>query len=457
MATSIPPLVKYSLPSAGSKQQTAPTANGVPPVVQFSLPQQAQGQSQTPQGQTNSPVPLQTGIPGQPSNIPVKGSTGSLANVGKNLEALPGAIEGAGNTLLPILGDIGGDFEGTNQKTVLQQGGDAVQSALSAALLIPGAQPEDLAAKAGLEGLTARIGANAATGGLIGASGAVGEGKSGTQIAEQGLLGAGLGGIAGGASSLLKALTPAQKLQSAIEDATPAYNPKLIGEQPVKEGGLLSGRTVIPTTPNTEAGTELSKVPNYPSTGTALEKYQSIEPVIATKGQALDQSLKNENVLRPPQELKSIINRAVNETAQNSVLLQKSDPIVTNYLRVAGRAINQNEGTLYGERQVVKALDNAYEDAGGKYSNNKPLDQIHRAARNALITDMESKATNTGVRASLKEMSNLYNAQDVLKEKAMKEGGSKLEQAMKSHPIISKVAKTGLGLTGLGQVLHFIP
>lgn len=441
--------------SQGVQYDTPAYAKKVAEAYQQLKSQQPQTQSQT-QGST-TPTPLQTGIPGQPSNIPAKGSTASLANVGANLKALPGAVAGAANAFLPILGDIGGDFQGTNKKTVLQQGGDAVQSLLSAAMLIPGAQPEDLALKAGLEGLTARLGANAAAGGLIGASNAVGQGKSASQVGVQGLLGAGLGGLAGGAGALLKAVTPAEKLQSAIEDATPSYSPKIIGEQPIKEGGILSKRKVIPNSSNIDAGTELSKVPNYPVKGTALEKYQAIEPEIAKKGQALDQSLKNENVLRPPQELKSLVQKAVTKVAQNSVLLQKADPAVTNYLRVSGRAIDQNEGTLYGERQVVKDLDNAYEDAGGKYSNNKPLDQIHRAARTALINDMEAKATNTGVKASLKEMSNLYNAQDTLKDKAMKEGGSKLEQAMKNHPIVSKVAKTGLGLTGLGQVLHFIP
>jgi len=102
-------------------------------------------------------------------------------------------------------------------------------------------------------------------------------------------------------------------------------------------------------------------------------------------------------------------------------------------------------------------LDNAYEDAGGKYSNNKPLDQVHRSARNALIADMESKATNTEVQASLKGMKNLYNAEDALKQKAMKEGGSKLERAIKAHPVVSKVGGLVGRYTGLDAALHLLP
>lgn len=414
--------------------------------------------TQSPSTSTSKPTTPDTlapSNPGHPAVIPAHGSTPSLSALKQNLANLPGQAAQATNAVLPILGDVGGDINGSNSKTALEQGGDAVQSALSAALLIPGAQPEDLAAKAGLEGVTARIGANAATGGLIGASNAVGQGKSGGQVAEQGLLGAGLGGIGGASSGLIKALTPAQKLQSFIDDATPSYSSKIIGEQPVKEG-LLS-RSVVPTSQNIEAGTELSKVPNYPTTGTNLEKYQAIEPVIAQKGQALDASLKAENVLRPPKELSKIIKDALTTTGDNSYLLQKSDPLIKNYQRVADNAIKNNEGTLYGERQVVKTLDNAYESAGGKYGNNKALDQLHRAARTALINDMESKATNTGVKASLKEMSNLYNAQDILLDKAKSEGGTAIQRLAKNNPLASKAVGLLGRYTGLDAALHLLP
>lgn len=408
----------------------------------------SQGENTTPSSQ-NGPQTQATSITTNNIGVPIGG------NLKSNLAALPGALEGAGNAALPITGDIYNDIKGTNQKSALEQGGDAVQSALSAALLIPGAQPEDLAAKAGLTGLTARIGANAATGGLIGASNAIGQGKSAGQVATQGVEGAVGGGVLGGVSGLLKSPSVEEKLQSAIQDATPSYSSKIIGEQPIKEG-LLS-RSVVPTSQNVEAGTELSKVPNYPISGTNLEKYQAIEPVIAQKGQALDASLKSENVLRPPKELSKIVKDALTTTGDNSYLLQKSDPLIKNYQRVADNAIKNNEGTLYGERQVVKTLDNAYESAGGKYGNNKALDQLHRAARTALINDMELKATNTGVKASLKEMSNLYNAQDTLLDKAKSEGGTAIQRLVKNNPLASKAVGLLGRYTGLDAAIHLLP
>lgn len=251
--------------------------------------------------------------------------------------------------------------------------------------------------------------------------------------------------------------------ETAIKDATPAYNKKLIGKGSsmvdgvprIQEGGGLTKiRKVTATKSEIEAGKELAKVKGYPTKGTALEKYNYIEPEIARRGEAMQVSLANEKILRPPKEVSKLIRDAVNKASKDSLLLQKADPIVKNYLRVAERAIKQSDGTLAGELRVRQILDNAYDDAGGKYMQNKGLDQIHRAARNALNDDLEAKAINTAVKAELKAMSNLYKAMDTLQDKAMNEGGSALEQAMKNHPVATKATKTVGNLTGLGGIVN---
>lgn len=277
------------------------------------------------------------------------------------------------------------------------------------------------------------------------------------------------------AQATRNAAMEAESKQSAIADATPAYNKTMIGKGSssvqvtapdgtittvprVQEGGgVLKMRTVTPTASEIAAGHELTTIPNYPVKGTALEKFNAIEPEIASRAKAMETSLKNEGVLRPPKEIAKIVRDAVNTASQDSLLLQKSDPIVANYMRVTKRAIAQSDGTLSGELKVRQALDNAYDDAGGKYNDNKGLDQIHRAARNALNDDIEAKATNTEVKAALKSQSNLYKAADVLQDKARAEGGSALEQAMKAHPITSKVIKAGVRTAGLGAGLHLVP
>jgi hypothetical protein len=258
------------------------------------------------------------------------------------------------------------------------------------------------------------------------------------------------------------------RIRSGIADATPSYSPKMIGEQAtvkapdgttvprINEGGIVKGRTVNPSQAEIEAGTQLARTSSYNPGGTALEKMNAGYGEISNVAEGLDRSLKSENVLRAPQQVMKVVRDAVNEASQNSLLLQRTDPIVVNYLRVAQRAIDQSDGTLDGEWNVRKILDQAYEDAGGKYGNNKGLDQIHRASRNALLDDMESYSNNTGVKSAMGEMKNLYNAVDVLQDKAKAEGGSAWERFSKRHKTVMKLLPKIAEGAGLGSVMHLV-
>lgn len=161
----------------------------------------------TPQTQTESTPPPATGTTQTPSTD--KGFWGNLTSGN-----LLGAAGDAGNFLFPIVGDVGGDISGTNKKTVLQQAGDLGTSALSAiaaASLLPesviGAGATGLIGGltgAGAETALGRIGSQAAFGGAMGLTGALGQGQTDpTKIAESTALGGATGGIVGGASELL--------------------------------------------------------------------------------------------------------------------------------------------------------------------------------------------------------------------------------------------------------------
>lgn len=256
--------------------------------------------------------------------------------------------------------------------------------------------------------------------------------------------------------------------QSAIKDATPVYNPKLISDPfvngvPRIQGGkgLTGGREVTPTPLNTRAGEALSKVPNYPATGTALDKYNAVQPEIAAQAKALTKSLESENILRPPKEIVKIVNDAVRGVSDESLLLQKADPAIAQYMRVAKNAVATNDGTLAGELKVRQAMDAAYKNARGKLafgdSKISALDEIHTAARDALNKDMIEKAQNTDVKASLQTQWDLNRGADELLAKAEAEGNSKIEQLMKANPVTTKVLKAGVKATGLGLGLHLLP
>ncbi len=365
-----------------------------------------------------------------------------------------------------------GDAEGTG---VLALSGGALQGGVEAASAGGIGQGILTGAKIG-----AGFGAAGSVADSMSQNGSVGD------VVKSGIKGAAVGGLVGGAvggaggltgkltditdklgTQSTKGASTSDITKSAVNDTTPSYNKSLIGESGIKnpdgtitprvsEAKGLKTRTVNPTTSEVAAGNELATVKGYDPKATSLDKYNTVQDEISSRAKSFEQSLKNESVLRPPKEVMKVIKDAVNTASENSLLLQKTDPVVKNYLRVAQRAITQEDGTLAGERAVQKTLDNAYEDAGGKYSNNKALDQVHRSARNALIDDMESHAQTTEVKASLKSMRNLYNASDVLQDKAKLEGGSKLEQLMKKYPVTTKIAKAVGKPLGIGEAVHMI-
>ncbi len=257
-----------------------------------------------------------------------------------------------------------------------------------------------------------------------------------------------------------------------LKDATPDYSKKLISEPDIKnadgtitprvqEGGFIKGRTVTPKPLELQAAAELSKVKDYPINGTSLEKYQAVQPEIASRGEGLMTSLKNENILRPPQQIAKVVSDAINKVPGDSLLLQKSDPVIGNYMRVAKTAIEKADGTLAGELKVRQMLDAAYKNARGKmaFGSDKlsALDDIHTAARDALNQDIIAKAKSTDVKASLKAQWDLMRASDVLRNKAEAEAGSSIGRFAQKNPIATKIIKGAGRAAGVGMGVHVIP
>jgi hypothetical protein len=207
-----------------------------------------------------------------------------------------------------------------------------------------------------------------------------------------------------------------------------------------------------------DAANALGNVPNYPAGGSALEKYQAIQPEIAKQGDALMASLKEEGILRPPQAIMGVVNNAVNDIPNTSLLLSKSDPVIQSYLRVAQSSVDANDGTLAGELGVRQDLDAAYENARGKlaYGSDKisSLDEVHTAARDALNQDIADRSQSTDVKTSLKNQWDLYRAGNALRTKAESEAGSTVGRFMQNNPVKSALARKLVNLSGLGEAVH---
>lgn len=252
-------------------------------------------------------------------------------------------------------------------------------------------------------------------------------------------------------------------LDAAIKDATPDYESstptgkgKLLDR--TQEGGFLKGRTVKPNALETEAGTELSKVPGYDPASTKLAKYQATKAEISKQGQAFKESLKNERTVVPKKEVASTVVKAVNEVPTKSLLLQSSDPIIKQYIRVMKAALVKEPGNLSGVQSLIETLDDAYENARGKqaFGSDKisALDDVHKASRDALTKYLIEKAQNTSVKAMKRALWNLYRATDMLRLAAEKESGSVIGRAIQKHPVTAKVVKALSNAVGIGQAVN---
>lgn len=409
-----------------------------------------QGQNTSPQGQSGTQgqttPQLTQGAPGQISGIPVPGSKPSLSALETNLEKVPGELASAGNSLVPIVGDVANDITGKNNKTALQQGGDAVQSALSAALLIPGAQPEDLAAKAGLTGLTARLGANAVVGGLLGASNAVGKGQSAGQVALQGAEGIGLGTAGGLVGGLLKTPSVEDKLQSAIQDTMPladkstrieALQDSLPTGEGVQRKGLLGTSSIQPNAHDVEVGK--SALPYVQGTSDPVVKIQNLNQGIKDVSQDTDNFLDKNSAPSNFGDMRDYV-EANNQPAPGL----KDDPSAFEaFQRTSQRALN----TL---NKVMTDTAKATEDFG-PVTPGSDIRQARIAIDQQIKTELKGATLGspqyTGIKAAAVSARNVLNR---MSEDMLRYPGQ-LEQLNRYNADLGALQERGIDITSEAQ------
>jgi hypothetical protein len=253
-------------------------------------------------------------------------------------------------------------------------------------------------------------------------------------------------------------------LEQAIKDSTPDYeslSPKQKQKylSQVKEGGTFDGRTVQPDKMQIEAGTELAKVKGYNPSATKLEKYQLVDDAVTQKAVELEKAIDLEKVVVPKREITSIVKKTLADVADDSLLLQKSDPAIQNYLRVYNNAIKTVSGDLGGVFRVRKILDAAYKKAKGANAFSDKigaLDEVNTAVRDALTQYVIKNAKNTAVQSSMKAQWDLYRVLDQLKVAAAKESGSSFGRLKQRFPLTNKIIEKTAGGVGLGTGIQLL-
>lgn len=329
-----------------------------------------------------------------------------------------------------------------------------------------------------------------------------------------------LGGVAGEAKAggivsdtlgrIKDSISPTDTLNSRIADATPDYNKSMAsnGENVknpegnivprVNEGkGILGKRTVNTSASETQSGTELNNLKNYPDKGTALEKSQAVSKGIGTEAENMRSGLQAEDksnpldaakekakvtdlvksnlpsdikdalgVLTPEdqQMLKGMSEKAGSPQPEGGKFDFKSPESVKGFFpkTAAGKyygkvldALQSYDGTREGKLNLRQTIEKAYQSEGGKYTfgsdSHNALSETNADIRNSLNKDLADTTKSLDTQASLKKQTNLYRAKDVLDTKAGAEETSKVGRFFQNHPLLHRLA-TREALKTLAQV-----
>lgn len=370
--------------------------------------------------------------------------TGALADTGQFAGDLAGDVA---NTTGGLVGDVIAPFIPDSVKSGLGDAGQTINNKMTELGIPPNVQRSlgNFFSSILLEG-----GAKAEPGVVAGASKVAD--AAGTALTKT----SGAAPKAADVSEAVSRVTPDYDTASAAAKTKLAGQKGASGTPRINEGGIFKNRSVNPTSSETESGTELSKVPGYSSKLTNLETHNLIHDAIGKEAKSMRASLSKETAQVSPKEITQTIKSAVDDAEKGSLIFEKGEPVVSKYMATAQKAAGQSDGSLEGVLNTRQALDDAYYSNRGKmaYGDTRinTLDEIHQASRNALNQMLHDNAKGLDVKASLKKQSNLYRADDGVLPKIAKEGGSKAQRFIKSHPTTTKVVKNAAKAIGLGAV-----
>lgn len=244
----------------------------------------------------------------------------------------------------------------------------------------------------------------------------------------------------------IRKLTPEAKAAGVLEDVVPTRE-ILTKQERIKalknreDGGIFDEGSYKPTDRNKEIAQVIQRtIPEYNAKDTFLNKTKVVQKKLKELPETFGKYLSGLKVAVPKRELYSKVEKVAKETAKNSLLLEKSDPVVKNYLSLVKRVLNQVEGNPNGVWDLRIKLDDAYKAQKGKtaFASGKEtaLENIHKESRdelNRILKEIGGENAET----FLKDYAALKEAEKTLARKAEKEPRSKFGRLKGKFPKIS--------------------
>lgn len=245
----------------------------------------------------------------------------------------------------------------------------------------------------------------------------------------------------------------------AQELVQPKQTKKVITEQikggQIEEGGLFSGRSIIPTASERAIIEEVSRIPNVTPQNTLLQNANIVRGEIGNTAKELVSKLEANDVIFPRRELNSFLNAAKETLKLNPALVgdaaKSADKILDQFERILKTKKSSASGLLEARKELdrfiqtqkgAKAFDPATENAFSI-----ALREIRQGANEFL----DAKAIDVDVKGLLKKQSNLFRAIDNIAPKAAEEASTAIGRGLqRATEIVGLRGQIGQVITALG-------
>lgn len=239
-------------------------------------------------------------------------------------------------------------------------------------------------------------------------------------------------------------------------------NPDLRGkalEKAIKSGKVseaqgLGKRDFSQAVPNLdEMKAAVSEVPGIQNVKTNLEANNLIKDYNTQVHNDLLNRLAQENTYANPNMVESSMNEVRQTLNENPTMVGDASAAGEKMIAKFKNLVKEKGYTSLGIEQARIALDQ-WAGAGKKFTSTSADNGATfalREIRNAANKMTEDLSPNTETKALRRKQAMLAKAQEIVAQKAAREGNTKVQQFIKKHPIMTKAVKIGTAGTIAGK------
>lgn len=223
-------------------------------------------------------------------------------------------------------------------------------------------------------------------------------------------------------------LTAVQKLLQPVENKAS----RLDAVSRTQEKGILGSKVVEPTAREIDMVSDIVEIPNVNPKGTFQSNFNATKEYNFELAKQLENEIASNNFLIPRKETIARLNKAVATLEESPVIVGDAQKTAQRLIDGAKKFINESDGTASGVLEARKKYDKWVVSQKPKaYDANteNAFTIANREVRSTLNDILAEKAPNVDVKGSLQKQSRIYDALDILQEKAASEGKNKITRA----------------------------